>query len=228
MRINLLLIMLLALFTITTTACKKEKGDKADVTETKNKVAKASKDAKTYTINANNSKVKWWGSKPSKTHNGSINVKSGSFAMKNGNIESGSFEIDMTSLVVEDLEGKMKANLEGHLKGTVEGKEKDFFNISEFPTSKFEITKVTKVANNDNATHLIYGNLTIKDITKQVGFQAKVDNKEGKIIATTKKFKIDRTDWDIQFMSNKFFDDLKDNFIEDEFEIRLRLVANAS
>ena len=55
----------------------------------------------------------------------------------------------------------MKAKLEGHLKSG------DFFEVEEFPTASYEITKVTENTAGDYNT-LLEGNLTIKGITKPV------------------------------------------------------------
>ena len=177
------------------------------------------------TVRPDQSMVNWEASKPGKQHIGTIHVKSGSFTMKGDMIESGSFVIDMTTIASTDLEGGMKDKLEGHLKGLEEGKENDFFNVRQYPEAKFEITKVTKLLNDDEANHLIYGNLTIKDITKETGFKANVREIGDQIIASSISFSIDRTEWDIKFMSNKFFDNLKDNVIKDDVGLSVMLVG---
>ena len=59
--------------------------------------------------------------------------------------------IDMNSITVLDLEGDYKANLEAHLKGTVDEKADDFFNVNQFPTANFEVTKIGELTNNPDA-----------------------------------------------------------------------------
>ena len=145
--------------------------------------------------------------------------------MKDGTIESGQFVMDMSTIKNTYLDGKMKANLEAHLMGTVDEKRNDFFDIRSYPTGSFAVTKVTKLMNDADATHIINGNLTLRDQTKQVSFRAKVESNGDQITATSVPFKIDRTEWNIQFKSQKFFDDLKDNFINDEIGIQISLVA---
>jgi polyisoprenoid-binding protein YceI len=152
-------------------------------------------------------------------------VSDGTVAFEAGTLTGGSFTIDMNSITDLDLDGKMKENLENHLKGTVEGKEVDFFNVTKFPTAKFEITKATKLMNNEDANYVINGNLTMKDITKNVSFRAMVTEADGKVSVTTPQFTIDRTEWDIQFRSTKFFDDLKDKAINDEIGLKINLAA---
>ena len=75
------------------------------------------------------------------------------------------------------------------------------------------------------ATHTITGNLVVKDISKSISFNAKVNEKEGKFQAKTNMFFLDRTEWNVQYKSKKIFSNLKDDFINDEMGIRIKLVA---
>ncbi|HSP83291.1 MAG TPA: YceI family protein, partial [Gillisia sp.] len=136
-------------------------------------------------------------------------------------VESGTFVIDMASINVTDLEGDDKANLEHHLKGTVEGKEGDFFNINEFPQAKFEVTGISQV----NGQSMLQGNLTMKGETKNVEFPVNIDLNGEEIVLTSETFTIDRTKWNINFKSKSVFDSLGDNFINDEIELTIKVVA---
>ncbi len=204
-------------------SCKSDKGTKATVGE-KAEVANAK--GVTYTVNNSISKVMWEGTKPGGSHNGTIDISGGSVAVANGNVTGGSFTMDMNTINNLDLEGDDKAYLESHLKGTVAAKADDFFNVGKYPTAKFEITKITGLTNDTEGTHLVYGNLTMRDVTKQVGFKAKISvNADGTVKVTTPKFTIDRTLWGIKYKSNKFFDNLKDKVISDDFNLKINLVA---
>jgi len=44
-------------------------------------------------------------------------------------------------------------------------------------------------------------------------------------MATTPQFVIDRTEWNIQYQSRKFFDDLKDKFIYDEIGLKITIAS---
>lgn len=202
-------------------ACK-PKGDKAATGEA-SEVSSAM--GKEYAVDLANSSVLWEGVKVTGKHNGSINLSDGKIVFAEGALSGGSFTLDMNTITDLDLDGKMKDNLENHLKGTVEGKETDFFNVPKFPTAKFEITKATKLMNNEKANYSVYGNLTIKDITKEVGFMAQVDNADGMVSVSTPPFTIDRTEWDIKFRSTKFFEGLADKAINDEIGLQINLSA---
>lgn len=66
--------------------------------------------------------------------------------------------------------------------------------------------------------HLIKGDHTVKNITKPISFKAAINNKDGKVTATTEKFVLDLTEWGINYQSKKIFAELKDKFIHDEME----------
>src|SRR6056300_966691 len=62
------------------------------------------------------SKVVWKGYKVTGSHEGTIDLKSGSLSFNEDKLVGGEFVMDMTSLVCTDLEGDSKGKLEGHLK----------------------------------------------------------------------------------------------------------------
>ncbi len=208
---------------IAVNACKnKPAGDEAQLGEAKDAAAAS---GKSFSVDVANSKVLWEGTKPDGKHNGTINVKSGSVSAENGQVTGGSFVLDMASITALDLTGEWKDKLEGHLKGTATEGQDDFFNTTKYPEAKFEITKVTAVQNDPNANSLVYGNLTLKDNTKEVGFKANIAVTDAGVTVTTPQFTINRTDWGIKYGSKTFFNDLKDKFIEDNMGIQINLTA---
>jgi polyisoprenoid-binding protein YceI len=102
----------------------------------------------------------------------------------------------------------------------------DFFNTAAHPDGSFEITKVEDVTDG-SATHKITGNLTLKGIAKSVTFPANITINDSGIEAASLDFTIDRAEWDIRYKSNKFFDNLKDDFINDEIGLKIKLTAGA-
>ena len=204
-------------------SCKKDTSEKATVGAAK-EVATAT--GKTYNVDNAYSKVNWLGSKPTGTHTGTIDVTQGTVTVADGKITAGSFTMDMNTINSTDLEGDSKTSIEAHLKGTRSPEEKDdFFNVADFPTAKFELTKTTNLANDPNATHLVYGNLTMKGVTKEIGFKATIGIGERGVTVNTPEFAIDRTDWGIKFKSKNFVEGLKEKFIDDEIKISIKLRA---
>lgn len=186
-----------------------------------------------YIADTDASSVAWEGYKPTGKHNGEIEISSGELEVKDGKLTGGEFIIDMQSIVVLDLEDPDRnAKLLGHLKSA------DFFEAETYPTAKFVITEVraidgsnidkTKEKGDIVPTHAITGNLTMKNITKSITFNAKVNMSDAKVTASTNQFYIDRAQWRVQYGSKSFFDDLKDNFINDEMGLTISLVATKS
>lgn len=202
------------------TSCKKEAEnettvDTVDVTTIEDSAAD-------FNVDTANSIIEWVGSKPAGKHTGTIAVKDGSFEVTDGNVSGGDFTIDMTSITVTDLEGDEKAGLEGHLKGTGEKeKENHFFNTNTFPTGNFKITSVEKA----DSLSTVKGVLTLKDISKEVSFPAKIEVSENSVKLVSEPFNINRTEWGVNYASQSVFDDLKDKFINDEIEIVVKVKA---
>lgn len=101
-------------------------------------------------------------------------------------------------------------------------KSPNFFSSKMYPTSKFEITKVT-AAGKDRIN--IVGNLTIKGITQPLSFPASIKQEKDVVVSVANKIRIDRTKYDIHFRSKTFFGDIGDKAIDDEFELNINLTA---
>lgn len=202
------------------TSCKNNEEAKNDIVvldETDNKV-----EARDFVIDTESSTIHWGGSKPTGTHEGHISIKEGKFNLKGSKIVGGNFIIDMNSIVVTDMEGDDKEKLESHLMGTLKGTKDHFFDVKEFPTATF---KVTGTSTEDGKTIMV-GDLTLKEKTQQVSFPIEVNMVDNDVAEIrTAPFKIDRSKWDIKFKSKSFFDDLGGNFISDEIQLEIRLLA---
>jgi polyisoprenoid-binding protein YceI len=179
---------------------------------------KAFKPGSAMRVDTLNSSVQWTAYKVTGQHSGVVNVKSGSLTYNDqGFFNGGSFEIDMTTIKCLDLQGEMAGKLEGHLKSD------DFFGTANHPTAKYVITKV--VPKGKPGEYKIIGNLTIKNITKEVKFDANLKEADGGKIVATGDLKLDRTDFDVRYGSGSFFDGLGDKTIYDEFELKVKLTA---
>ncbi len=159
--------------------------------------------------------IGWKGYKVTGQHYGKVMLKNGDLKFENGKLTGGSFEIDMTSIKVEDLTGEYAKKLEGHLKSD------DFFGVEKFPTAKFVITKAAEAKLGE---YRIKGNLTIKSTTKAISFDAKMTEKDGNKFATA-NIKIDRSEYDVRYGSGSFFDNLGDKTIYDEFDLEVNLIV---
>ena len=167
-------------------------------------------------IDTKSSTVKWIGSKVASAHEGTINIQRGVLMIKHGALVGGQFSIDMNSIKNTDIESEeYSAKLEVHLKN------KDFFNVEQFPTAVITITNAIKGKENN---YTVIANLTIKGITHPITFDANV-NINGINFLAKAKIKIDRTKWDITYNSGNFFENLGDYLIKDEIEFDVFLLS---
>ncbi len=140
-------------------------------------------------------------------------LKNGSLTLKDNKIVGGEFNIDMNSLNCKDLEdAEWNGKLVGHLKSD------DFFGVEKFPLSTLIIKETT--SNKDGETDL-KGELTIKGITRPVSFTAK--KVENTFLAS---ITVDRTKYNVRYGSGKFFENLGDNMIYDDFTLEIKVVLD--
>jgi len=161
-------------------------------------------------VNIETSTVNWIGTKITGSHSGTINLSAAEVIMDNGTLTGGSFTIDMTSIVVTDIEGKGAKKLAGHLKND------DFFGVDVYPTATLVITDVNKAGLRSELT--VTGDLTIKGETHPVSFPVEVSGE-----SANAKIKIDRTKYGIKYGSGSFFDNLGDKAIDNMFELNVSL-----
>lgn len=205
---------------ISLTSCKNETKPEVDSEVTEVETITPVDDAVfTPDVKVNDASIiNWVGTKPTGKHNGTIVLKDGGFTVADNIVTGGEFIIDMNSITVTDLSGDEKTGLETHLKGTGEEEKADhFFNVTKFPTGTFKIKAI------ENG--VITGDLTLKGVTNEVSFPAKVEVSENEVTLTSEPFKIDRTKWGVNYSSKSVFDDLKDKFINDEIELTVKIKA---
>ena len=123
----------------------------------------------------------------------------------------GAFEIDMTSIDVQDLEGEWAEKLEGHLKAD------DFFGVDQFATAYLVLTSVKESGDGSFAAT---GDLTVRGITQpiDVTFTAAGSNK------MNAEMTFDRSKYNVKFRSGAFFSDLGDKLILDDIKVEVSLV----
>lgn len=169
--------------------------------------------AQTYTAIPSKSVLKWNGKKVTGEHSGKINLKEGSFSVANNKVSAGKFVIDMASITNDDLEGEWNQKLVGHLKSD------DFFGVETYPEAILVLKESTKLVNN-KAT--LKGDLTIKGITNPINFEATQSGNSFKATIT-----VDRSLYNVRYGSGKFFDNLGDKTIYDDFTLEVEIVATS-
>lgn len=172
--------------------------------------------AQSYPVKPEMSAVKWHAEKVTGEHDGEIKIKSGKIEMKDGKFTGGNFTIDMPTITNTDLKDpEYNAKLVNHLKS------EDFFSVEKHPESKL-VTK--KVIHQGKNRYKVEGDITIKGITKPIKFNAFVDSKDDKVSGYA-EITIDRSEFNVQYGSGSFFDNLGDKTIYDEFTLNVSIVA---
>lgn len=177
--------------------------------------------ASTYSLDPAVTLLSWKAAKVTGEHMGNVPVSSGKLGVNGADIVSGSFEIDLGQITVTDVaDPGINAKLVGHLKS------EDFFASEIYPKGSFVLTKVAPLKGDSAHSHTITGNLTLKNISREITFPAKISLSPSQIIAEADRIVLDRTWWDIRYRSGKFFPNLGDKLIKDEFTLSLYLVVN--
>ena len=195
--------------------CKK-KADEASTTEAVETTVATLESVK-YMADPSNSSIEWKGFKPTESHNGTINLESGVFSFKEDVIESGTFLIDMNSIVVLDIPADKKgnANLVGHLKN------EDFFDAEKYPNAVFEVTGFeTK-----DGQAMLSGNFTMKEQKNNITIPVSMSSEGDMLTLTSETFTIDRSKWNVKYGSESFFDNLGDKVISNDIELKFNIQA---
>lgn len=174
----------------------------------------------TYILDASKSNIEWLGKKFTGEHSGDLSLKSGQIVLGSHGIASAKFVIDMTTIDCTDMEGEHAEDLESHLK------DDDFFSSVKFPTATIEMISATSLTEEANGNNFdIKANLTIKGITHEISFPAKLNILDHKVEFMAKVV-FDRTKWGIKYKSKTIFTDLGDKFIYDDIDLKVKLIAD--
>lgn len=174
-----------------------------------------------YNVETNESKVHWLGKKVTGEHTGNVSLFNGDVTMEGDNIVAASIKMDMNTITCTDLTNEQwNQKLVGHLKSD------DFFSVETHPEAMFNATEFSAIKEDENGNNYnVTGMLTIKGISHEISFPAKVNVSNSKLTALGSAT-IDRTKYDIKYGSGSFFKGLGDNMIYDDFEITFELVAS--
>jgi polyisoprenoid-binding protein YceI len=191
---------------------------------------------KKYIIDTKQSVVIWKGSRllgawegtkflGDGSNTGDVDLLKGELLIDNRQLVGGAVEVDMNT--IENFVDQRSLN-----------KLPAFFDVKKFPVSTFAITKVD--TGNDGNTKVppdgsirvndgnikVTGNLTIEGITKAVTFPAKMYFKDGMdgTVEVNGTLIIDRTDWGIDYGSEKHFYQSGDAIL-DEVKLLMKIVA---
>jgi polyisoprenoid-binding protein YceI len=217
--LKLSLVLLAISTTMYMSSCSDKKaGDKARVDEKQD--AAAAKGA-TYKADPAASTIGFTGYGVGKNHPGTFKISDGTVTVEDNKVTSGKFMIDIKSVNMKE-KGMVSDKLGPHLLSP------DFFDAEKYNSGVFEITKVepyTASAGDTSvvpgANYMVSGNLTLKEVSKNVSFPAKIEVTDNMVTALA-DFDIDRNWWNISYNNDK---SLGDKFISPMVNIHLDVKA---
>ncbi|MBO6586665.1 MAG: YceI family protein [Gracilimonas sp.] len=174
-------------------------------------------------VDTEQSVVKWRGTemRGSDSHEGILKLREGHLELDGGQLTSGYFIADMHSITVTDIpksDPVPRRYLTEHLES------EDFFYVEKYPTAVFEITQTRKL---EGERVRITGNLSVRDVTREVEFNAaKTSDKSG--IRYNASFTIDRFEYNISYQGSywkRLTSLIDNNFVDPDISISVELVA---
>ena len=180
--------------------------------------------ADSYKVDVDSSSIQWIGRKVTGEHDGNLEILYGNIRRyldtKNTEVIKGNIVIDMTTITNKDIENKQyQKYLVDHLK------DEDFFDVAHFSKSELKILSNDLISLTDNSNNTkIKAEITIKGITKEIEFPAKIEFSDDFAIATG-TIDIDRTLFGIRYKSKSYFPDMGDYFIYDDFTLNFLIKA---
>lgn len=168
-----------------------------------------------YKIDTAKSKLTWIGAKITGRHNGIFKISTGNITVDNQQLTGGNIQLNMLALRSDDktIDAASNKKLTTHLRSA------DFFDVEHYPSASFVLTSVAPYDSTKRkpvatpgipesefrvkgATHLLTGNLTIKNKTRSVRFPAKITVQDS-LIKAKANFNIDRTKWGLVYRADK-------------------------
>ncbi|MGY8942299.1 MAG: YceI family protein [Flavobacteriales bacterium] len=166
--------------------------------------------AQSMNVDVSKSSLRWEAGKViGDPHYGAIQLTQGVLEIRNNEIASGSFTIDMTTISNEDLGAGYGDKLVGHLISD------DFFSVSSHPQAQLVVLGGTPF---EKGKATVQAQLTIKGHAESIEFE--VVQKNGAFDAT---LNVDRSKFDVRYGSPSFFNDLGDSAIKDVFTLAVHL-----
>ena len=162
-------------------------------------------------ISATDSTVQWTGAKLTGNHLGGFRSVSGDVYVDGDAVTGADVDIDMTSIYSDN------DDLTGHLMSD------DFFAVETYPSATFESSDIRPVTaadevQDENATHMVTGRLTMHGKTNEITFPAIVQ-RTASGASVEAAFLIDRTLWDINYPG------MQNDLINDQVRLELNVAA---
>lgn len=177
-----------------------------------------------FLLDPTQSIIRWTGRNLFNFHNGTVKLASGEIILRQGELVSARFTIDMTSIANEDLADRaFNAMLIAHLRSD------DFFDVEHHPTAQFVADSVNKIAASTDGTpnYLLRGTFTLRGISRPLEFPTVIAAAEdGESLTGQGELDLDRTDYGSQYGSGKLFQFLGKHLVNDHIHLHAKIQAD--
>lgn len=172
-------------------------------------------EARSFKLDLDKSNIRWKGTKMLGTggHEGVVDINEGFLLFSNDSLVGGKVTADMNTIRItgkSDYKEEDMRMLSNYLK-------KRALTAEKYPLATFEISKVNYLGGGDLR---VWGNMTIKDVTKNISIPAAIKGS-----GNSKRFQaelaLDRFDWNIGVDGNL----LENNLVDREFGLQVELVT---
>ena len=202
---------ILSIAVISLIACNSnENNDNTDIKDDNTLDESLQKD---YSVNTGESVLNWKGTMVGVyAHEGTLNFKDSELSVTDGKIVSGSFTVDMNSMLTTDDDAlyanSSREKLIGHLQAD------DFFATELFPTASFTIKSMEG--------DLITGDLSIRGKTNSEKLTDVVFSEVNGSFTASGNMIFDRQKYDVRYEST-----MKDMVLSDDIELTITLSGNS-
>ncbi len=176
----------------------------------------------TYFIDTAASVVRWTGRNLFNHHEGTVRLGDGEICARANELVTARFTIDLRTIACTDLSaGPMNDALIRHLNDA------DFFDVGRFPTAEFRSQDAVPVPGSGpgRPNVEIRGELTLRGVTKALGFFAVVAAETADHIVAQAQISIDRTEWGCLYGSSRFFSFLGKHVVNDHVDLHVKIRA---
>jgi polyisoprenoid-binding protein YceI len=175
-----------------------------------------------YTADLGTSVIRWTGRNLFNHHHGTLSLASGELSITGGHLSAAKFEVNMNSIVCEDLtDPTYNAMLIRHLRDA------DFFDVEHHPVATFVAESAIPLADCTEGTpnHLLKGHFTLRGKSQPLEIPVVVAHTDARITAQA-QFELDRTLYGSLYGSGKFFHFLGKHVVNDHIHLHLKIHAD--
>ena len=177
----------------------------------------------TFRIDTVQSVIRWTGRNLFNHHSGTVRLAGGEIHLRQGQLASARFTIDMASIACEDLaDPALNAMLLAHLRTA------DFFDVEHHPTAEFvaDTAEPIETCTEGTRNHRMRGTFTLRGISRPLEFPVLIAAKDnGQHLTGQGVLELDRTAYGSHYGSGKLFRFLGPHLVNGHIHLHVKIHA---